>query len=103
MLALIHVDCAGLPQTYIDTGELDIFRDEDMDYARKLLAAGIHVGFHLYPSVPHVLISAGTVVARPIACYPLCDPHLSRALHAAGSSAPVPPRLPGAHPCADQA
>jgi acetyl esterase/lipase len=46
-------DCAGLPPTYIDTNELDIFRDEDMAYAMKLLSAGIHVDFHLYPGVPH--------------------------------------------------
>lgn len=46
-------DCAGLPPTYIDTNELDIFRDEDMAYAMKLLDAGIHVDFHLYPGVPH--------------------------------------------------
>jgi len=46
-------DCAGLPPTFIDTNELDIFRDEDMAYVIKLLDAGIHVDFHLYPGVPH--------------------------------------------------
>ncbi|KAK4936738.1 hypothetical protein LTR10_022462 [Elasticomyces elasticus] len=44
---------AGLPPTYIDTGELDIFRDEDIAYAARLAAADISLEFHLYPGVPH--------------------------------------------------
>jgi acetyl esterase/lipase len=44
---------AGLPPTYIDIGGLDIFRDEDIDYARRLAKEGIEVEFHLYPGVPH--------------------------------------------------
>ena len=44
---------AGLPPTYIDIGGLDIFRDEDCEYARRLAAEDIEVEFHLYPGVPH--------------------------------------------------
>jgi acetyl esterase/lipase len=44
---------AGLPPTYIDVGELDIFRDENMDYVRRLTAANISTEFHLYPGLPH--------------------------------------------------
>lgn len=44
---------AGLPPTYIDVGGLDIFRDEDMAYAARLIAENIPVEFHLYPGVPH--------------------------------------------------
>ncbi len=36
-------DVSGLPPTFIDTGELDIFRDECIDYARRITATG-HVG-----------------------------------------------------------
>lgn len=43
----------GLPETYIDVGELDIFRNEDMEYARKLMLAGVSTEFHVYPGVPH--------------------------------------------------
>lgn len=43
----------GLPSTYIDTGSLDLFRDEDLEYARRLAAANVDVEFHLYPGVPH--------------------------------------------------
>jgi acetyl esterase/lipase len=43
----------GLPPTYIDVGDLDIFRDEDLEYARRMAAANIHTELHLYPGVPH--------------------------------------------------
>ncbi|OAP53715.1 triacylglycerol lipase [Fonsecaea erecta] len=44
---------ARLPPTFIDVGGLDIFRDEDMTYATRLVAENIDVEFHLYPGVPH--------------------------------------------------
>lgn len=43
----------GLPPTYIDVGELDIFRDENVTYASRLLAADISTELHVYPGVPH--------------------------------------------------
>ncbi|PKY01656.1 hypothetical protein P168DRAFT_292745 [Aspergillus campestris IBT 28561] len=43
----------GLPPTYIDTGELDIFRDEDIAYAGRIAAANISVELHVYPGLPH--------------------------------------------------
>ncbi|MEV5714631.1 alpha/beta hydrolase fold domain-containing protein [Amycolatopsis mediterranei] len=46
-------DLTGLPPTYLEVGRLDIFRDEDLDYARRLGAAGVDVEFHLHPGVPH--------------------------------------------------
>ena len=49
-----HVkDVSGLPSTYIDCGTLDLFRDEDTEYARRLAAANVDVEYHLYPGVPH--------------------------------------------------
>lgn len=59
-------DLAGLPRTYIDTGSLDLFRDDDLKYAAKLLEANVEVEFHLYPGVPHGFEGSGTpsVVAR---------------------------------------
>lgn len=61
-------DLAGLPRTYIDTGGLDLFRDEDLSYAARLLEAGVEVEFHLYPGVPHGFESSVTpsVVGRAI-------------------------------------
>ncbi|KAK5125337.1 hypothetical protein LTR85_000446 [Meristemomyces frigidus] len=46
-------DAKDLPPAYIDVGELDIFRDEGLEYARKLGQAGVSCEFHLLPSVPH--------------------------------------------------
>ncbi len=47
-------DLCGLPPTYIDVGDLDIFRDEDVAYARRLAAAGITTELHVHPGCPHV-------------------------------------------------
>ncbi|KAK3069525.1 hypothetical protein LTR53_012063 [Teratosphaeriaceae sp. CCFEE 6253] len=44
---------AGLPPTYIDVGQLDIFGPEDILYASRLMQAGVQVEFHLYPGLPH--------------------------------------------------
>ena len=46
-------DFRGLPPAYIEVGELDIFRDESLDYARKLGRAGVSCEFHMYPGAPH--------------------------------------------------
>jgi acetyl esterase/lipase len=42
-----------LPETYIDVGELDLFRDEALEYARKLTLAGVNTELHIWPGVPH--------------------------------------------------
>jgi acetyl esterase/lipase len=46
-------DLSGLPSCYIEVGQLDIFRDEDLAYAERLGRAGVTVEFHLRPGVPH--------------------------------------------------
>jgi acetyl esterase/lipase len=46
-------DLSGLPPTFIDVGELDLFRDEDVAFANRLLHAGIPTEFHLYPGAYH--------------------------------------------------
>ncbi|SEG95675.1 Acetyl esterase/lipase [Nonomuraea solani] len=46
-------DPSGLPPAYIEVGQLDIFRDEDLTYALRLGQAGVPVEFHLHPGVPH--------------------------------------------------
>lgn len=43
----------GLPPTFIDVGELDVFRDEDYALAGRLAAANISTEFHVYPGLPH--------------------------------------------------
>ena len=46
-------DLSGLPPTYLDTGTLDIFHDEDVAYARRLIAAGVPVEGHIWNGAPH--------------------------------------------------
>lgn len=47
------VDLAGLPPTYIATGALDLFLEEDMEYARRLLRAGVPTELQVYPGAVH--------------------------------------------------
>ncbi|MED7926663.1 alpha/beta hydrolase [Nonomuraea sp. LP-02] len=46
-------DLSGLPPAFIDVGEVEVFRDEDMDYASRLARAGVSTEFHLYPGAFH--------------------------------------------------
>ncbi|MFI7706327.1 alpha/beta hydrolase [Nonomuraea sp. NPDC049480] len=46
-------DLSGLPPAFIDVGELEVFRDEDLDYALRLSQAGVSTEFHLYPGAFH--------------------------------------------------
>ncbi|HEX4444165.1 MAG TPA: alpha/beta hydrolase [Galbitalea sp.] len=39
------VDLTGFPPTYLDTGDLDLFFDEDSAFAEKLRAAGVPLDF----------------------------------------------------------
>ena len=47
-------DVTGLPATYIDTGNIDLFRDEIMAFGSRLAAANVDVEMHVYPGVPHI-------------------------------------------------
>lgn len=46
-------DLSGLPAAFIDVGQVDIFRDECLDYARRLAQADVPTEFHLYPGAFH--------------------------------------------------
>jgi acetyl esterase/lipase len=46
-------DLSGLPPTFIDVGELDLFRDEDIAFVQRLLQAGVPTEFHIYPGAYH--------------------------------------------------
>lgn len=46
-------DLAGLPPTYLDVGDLDLFRVEVLDYASRLSAAGVPLELHVHPGLPH--------------------------------------------------
>lgn len=44
---------SGLPETYIEVGELDIFRDECVTFAQGLYKAGVSCELHVLPGVMH--------------------------------------------------
>ncbi|PCC71218.1 Acetyl esterase/lipase [Nannocystis exedens] len=44
---------AGLPPTWIGVGTFDLFHDEDLEYARRLVAAGVPVELEVVPGVFH--------------------------------------------------
>jgi acetyl esterase/lipase len=44
---------AGLPPTWIGVGSIDLFVDEDIEYARRLIQAGVPTELHVYPGAFH--------------------------------------------------
>ncbi len=44
---------AALPPTYIATGALDLFLEEDLEYARRLTRHSVPVELHVYPGAYH--------------------------------------------------
>ncbi|WP_324012471.1 alpha/beta hydrolase [Microbacterium sp. JZ70] len=94
-------DLTGLPPTFIDVGDAEVFRDEAVEYASRLWRAGVncelHVwpgGFHGFSNVPGVPVAESATraihdwVRRRL--QPPLD--LSAQLFAASSS-PVGPEL----------
>ena len=64
-------DLSGLPPAFIMTGALDLFVDEDIEYARRLIAAGVptelHVhsgGFHGFDALPGPAVANRAQAAR---------------------------------------
>lgn len=46
-------DLKGLPPTYLSIGALDLFLEENLDYARRLTRAGVPVELRVYPGAFH--------------------------------------------------
>jgi acetyl esterase/lipase len=46
-------DLSGLPPAYIELGSVETFRDEDLDYARRIWAAGGSAELHVWPGGYH--------------------------------------------------
>jgi len=44
---------AGLPPTWMFTATMDLFRDENIDYARRLMEAGVSCDLLVYPGACH--------------------------------------------------
>lgn len=46
-------DLSGLPPAWIGVGDLDLFYEENVEYARRLEEAGVDVELHVVPGMPH--------------------------------------------------
>lgn len=46
-------DLSGLPSSFIMVGALDLFVEENMEYARRLIRAGVTTELHVYPGAYH--------------------------------------------------
>lgn len=65
------MDLSNLPPAYIDVGSAEVFRDEDVEYAMRIWAAGgeaeLHVwngGFHGFETVASAAVSATAAATR---------------------------------------
>jgi acetyl esterase/lipase len=48
-----RVDLTGLPPTWLGVGEVDLFYEEDVEYARRLQEAGVDCELYTVPGAPH--------------------------------------------------
>ncbi|WP_438984631.1 alpha/beta hydrolase [Aequoribacter sp.] len=46
-------DVSGLPTTFMYTGALDLFMEEDLEYAKRLMCAGVPTELHVYQGAIH--------------------------------------------------
>lgn len=52
-------DLSGLPPAFIAVGALDLFLEENIEYGRRLLRAGVPAELHIYPGAFHGFDRAG--------------------------------------------
>jgi acetyl esterase/lipase len=59
-------DLRGLPPAWIGVGDIDLFCDEDRDYAERLRAAEVAVTLDMVPGAPHGITSwaSDTLITR---------------------------------------
>lgn len=62
-------DLSRLPPAYLELGSVETLRDEDLDYARRIWAAGGSAELHVWPGAFHAfdLIAPGSALARTAA------------------------------------
>lgn len=66
-------DLGGLPRTYLTVNELDPLRDEGLEYAQRLLTAGVSTELHCWPGAYHGFIMVPTAVVTKRALAALVD------------------------------
>ena len=78
---------AGLPPTYLSVGDLDLFLDEDVEYASRLMTAGVPTELHVYPGAFHGFMFAAQAQVTQ-AFQRDYQAALRRALHPSAERAP---------------
>jgi triacylglycerol lipase len=76
-------DLTGLAPAFIIVGALDLFLEEDMEYARRLVRAGAPTELHVIPGAFHGFGFAGEQAPQVQACMRLRRDALARALRKA--------------------
>jgi triacylglycerol lipase len=73
-------DPTGLPPACITVGALDLFLEEDLEYSRRLIRAGVPTELHVIPGAFHGFAVAGGQAPQVQACMRLRRDALARAL-----------------------
>jgi acetyl esterase/lipase len=76
-------DLSGLPPTYMMIGDLELMRDENIEYASRLVKAGVPTEFHLVPGAFHGFETLVPTAAVSRDAVELQDRALRRVLHRA--------------------
>jgi triacylglycerol lipase len=76
-------DLAGLPPAFIAVGALDLFLEEDIEYARRLTRAGVPVELHVTAGAFHGFGVAGAEAPQVQTLISLRDAALARAFREA--------------------
>ena len=61
-------DLSGLPPAFMDVGTVDLFLDEDLAFAQRLMQAGVPVELHVHPGAFHAteLVAPQSVLSQRI-------------------------------------
>jgi acetyl esterase/lipase len=73
-------DLTGLPPAFIVVGALDLFLEESLEYARRLIRSGVPTELHVIPGAFHGFGVAGGEAPQVQACLRLRRDALARAL-----------------------
>ena len=74
-------DLSGVPSAFISCSELDPLRDEAVDYARRLMRAGVAAELHVFPGTCHGFDSLAPEWDVSVRLFELAGAALRRALH----------------------
>jgi triacylglycerol lipase len=73
-------DVSGLPPTFIAVGALDLFLEENLEYARRLMRAGVATELHVIPGAFHGFAFTGEGAPQVSTYLKLRQEALARAL-----------------------